>query len=625
MSERTDQSTQETESQAQSSPRVVSKPATPTGSTAKRAADAFISPRVLDQNAYDQISTELRGIMTETADRAVALREAAEHADETRKQLSEATQSNREQLALTAKLLKALNAKAESLDSAISTAESKIDATAELESGANVVLVDAMQRLEECVSIRIDELVDGMQADIQSRIDSVVDNALTAAIEERIISASEQVRERAAEQIEIAKGTINSLSEAADERLVELERRGAVATRGLEDAINDAKINPEDLIEQARTAVTQNTKEVLEHALGPAIAKIKGTGQSIDTEMQNASKKAIEDAKNAVALVRDETVADLASKTASLDKLLKQVSQAHQEMRDELHTGATLHLVRMREAIDDATSLLGYNPTKGQQPPETPAPNSLEAVVRRTLATRNETQDLMRRLESATGEAKVRADDIEESVLSAVNVFNDLLAKKAQLDRVIEDAITRSNAASESLSEQAQRSKQIVDPVIAVRDEVERLTQQLESMVDEGRTIAQIADTACEDLRSANATAAEATANLGPWKRVLIDADADAPLPDGLQKIATKFRDEIGRPLIKMASAMNMVASGAETELRPTEGGAQIVISQRAKKPNPQSSQQPQSSSRAKAGTESGHIPPLQVLNFRSGQGRASA
>lgn len=604
MPEQQNQASQNAQSQT-GQPPVVSKQISPAG-------DAFISPRVLDQNAYDQFSSELRSIMDETASRAEALRQAAVHADKTCIELSEATNTNREQLALTAKLLKALNAKAESVESTLTNIETRSVepqeapqfSTEQLNQTVQAVVDQALanaldstkKQIDNYLINRIQHTSKEVENTFNERLDTLVDNALSAAAEERIISAVNSIESQTSNHVQAVKNSFESLSEAADERLSELERRSAIATRELEDRIKDAKIDPSELVDTAREGINAQVQEVLSEALGPALAKLKGTANSLNEALNIKAQHAVSNAKQTVATVRDETVAELTNKSTDLNQILEQAHTAQQELKDELHRGATMHIVRMRETIEDATKLLGYDPTKGNQPPEAPAKHTLEHVVRRALASRDSTQELIRRLDAATGEAQVRADDIEESVLSAVNIFNDLLTKKGELDRVIADAMKQAQNASVKLSHQKTQSENLLTPIVDAQQAVEQLSKKLDASIQEGRTIAQIADQSRDELTSANATATQAIANLGPWKRLLIDAEADAPLPEGLQHIADKFRDEIGRPLIKMASAMNMLAAGADAAFQPTKDGAQIVISQQQKpatKPKTQTPQMP--------------------------------
>jgi len=239
-------------------PALISKPVRMESGLKKTGERVFVSPRVVDEQAFNEFSMELRGLIDEVRAVQSELDSSRSAAAETAKELSGSQSKYRQHLELTTKLLKALTAKSAEVEQTLAKLEARSARVEQIEqriAGSldekiavfEASLDDRLKRAEESYGERLTALesrfeerrsgiereMGEMEEQFRARIEEQR-ASLEAAVTEQIEQARVDLSERATET---ARATIDRLSEereAATGTIAELEtaRRELAAATG---------------------------------------------------------------------------------------------------------------------------------------------------------------------------------------------------------------------------------------------------------------------------------------------------------------------------------------------------------------------------------------------------------
>lgn len=359
-------------------------------------AEVFLSPRVIDQTAFEAYASRLRGMIDELRAEASAARAAAEANAASAAALRELDRKTKSQAELAAKLLRAVNQRAEQLDAATAKAADHARVAQLFEAEAERIVAECAGRFRA----RLDAAIDEKSADLQRRAGASSASLLA--------------------------------------RLTELESACARAERVLGDASSGAGL----------TGAAARVERALEHA--------SGAESRLDAARERAER-----AVNGLAAALDSSVA-LAEQTAARQSALDQ------SLREAIRAcAATEH--GLMERLNEARAMH----------------QGAEAFVER--------------LRGATAEARRAIDRAEGLAGRAAAAASSMHAAAREMD--------------------------------------------------------------------------DAAARLEPWRRVLIDEAECDDLPAPLARLIDQVRHELGQDLAKMASAMSLIARGAQTSVRAGRGG----------------------------------------------------
>lgn len=228
-------------------PALISKPVSLDSGLKKTGERVFVSPRVVDEQAFNEFSMELRGLIDEVRAAQAELDSSRAAASETAKDLSGSQSKYRQHLELTTKLLKALTAKsaeveqtmtkldgfasraeqierraAGSLDEKMSAFEASLEERLKRAEAAYGDQLAAMETRFEQQRSRLEREMAEMEDQFRARIDeqrASIEAEVTAQIEQARVDLSERATETARTTIDRLTGE----REAATNTIAELE------------------------------------------------------------------------------------------------------------------------------------------------------------------------------------------------------------------------------------------------------------------------------------------------------------------------------------------------------------------------------------------------------------------
>ncbi|MBL0926481.1 MAG: hypothetical protein IBJ11_02360 [Phycisphaerales bacterium] len=184
----------------------------------------FLSPRVVDQAAFDEYAARLRQMLARMTQHAQALAQAVQSAGSAQRQLEEAGGRQKTHLEINTKLLKALNAKVTEVQGLAGRLDEHAGMERRLESLLTSRAAELERKLEESVA-RFNEEIDSALATRRQ--------ALAAAVQ-RMDLLQRDLETKAAEAV---SQTLARLAEEADRTVAELSRRVASSAEMLDHLI----------------------------------------------------------------------------------------------------------------------------------------------------------------------------------------------------------------------------------------------------------------------------------------------------------------------------------------------------------------------------------------------------
>jgi DNA repair exonuclease SbcCD ATPase subunit len=241
--------------------------------------EVFLTPRVIDQGAFEELSGSLKSLVREAATEAASLRATLDTATRVRADAAEGAGKQRATLELSSKLLKALTARAESVEHTL----------ARIESGR-----EALDRL----SLESERMVAARLAAVETGLREAADR-----IEYRVAQAT-HAGTRAADGLEGIVSRAERLA-STEGGLADVVARGEAATDRLDDAA--------ERLDRIHTDATISTSRLAE-SLGGSMKLLDGLEargmtlvRTVETAMARAERTA-QDAMDRAAAVR--TLAD---------------------------------------------------------------------------------------------------------------------------------------------------------------------------------------------------------------------------------------------------------------------------------------------------------------------------
>lgn len=316
--------------------------------------EVFLSPRVVDREAFNDFSGSLRKLIEEAAEQRAALREAAAGATTAQQALKDAAGKNQPKLEAAIRALQLLDQRAGDAERALSAA---LEASAGLQAARDEILDLARQKGDELAE-RIGSLVSAGEA----RLTTVLERAEATARArfDELESRARAAEERLAKLLEHAESAASRLGEQAETRvthaearltrkMAELEAWSADFLRRCEDRVAEeqdrAAATGQDLMRQAADAHAQ--AESISADLRVLITR----GESLTAPDAPGSLSAA--IKSAMGL-RDET-ARAASEAA---RSIEHARAASAELADSIaaHSDQIDHLSEVSESLREAVA-----------------------------------------------------------------------------------------------------------------------------------------------------------------------------------------------------------------------------------------------------------------------------
>lgn len=250
---------------ADSRPSGLTKPTPIEAGRGSASERVFVSPRVVDEQAFREFSSELRSMIDEVRGAQAELISAGDAASATAKSLSGSQDKYRQHLELTTKLLKALTAKSSEVETTLSKLDERLEATRDAEAGVERAIEAKVKAFEG----KLEERLSKAEAEYERRL-----NELQESFESRKASLEQAWSEQESavrEQIESQRVFVQTgLSAQADEIETMLKERASELTAGIGRSLSEERERAEQaLIElrEQREAFAGETGESLDNTL----------------------------------------------------------------------------------------------------------------------------------------------------------------------------------------------------------------------------------------------------------------------------------------------------------------------------------------------------------------------
>ena len=323
--------------------------------------EIFLSPRVVDRQAFHEFSQTLKEMIDQAANGADVLRSAAADADRSRESLRDSMASQQAKLDLAGK--------------AIATIDSRTDQTRRLIDGAN----SAVSKIDE-IRVKADALIEDRIARLAARIDEVMRSAEAkiAAIDERLAPMIHEADRR----IQALNGNIDAelapsiaglqhLCERADEIIGVPGSEGA-GRGGLNDLVQRAERAKEEAgfavrqLESVREQ-SEEAKRILSEAVASSVplidevASVQGHLEStvaravkLTTTTQETLTKQLDDQRTSAESSLGRLNSDCQRLKTELSETVEQATLARRAATQAAITGeeAAGHLTRLLDRLE---------------------------------------------------------------------------------------------------------------------------------------------------------------------------------------------------------------------------------------------------------------------------------
>lgn len=216
----------------------------------------FVTPRVIDQNAFDELSGTLRRLIDQAEHAGKDLEVCVEKVGEAKRDQTKSTEQLQERLRLSARMLKAFQSQIARTESAI----------AELTS---------QEEKSHAIEQRVDEAVNSAQQRIDAAVDAALER-LEQRLHERIASALQEMDREIEERAEPARRVMEEIEAItpAAERLTEIAEQAECTVASMSHRVATLAV---DLAERTDT-------------VEPLIARTEAAAMQLDEQVQQTEQ-----------------------------------------------------------------------------------------------------------------------------------------------------------------------------------------------------------------------------------------------------------------------------------------------------------------------------------------------
>ncbi len=357
-------------------PAVLTKPVALGVGLSSGSERIFVSPRVVDEQAFGEFSSELRALLEQMREAQAELERAGASAAGTTKELQGSQAKYRQHLELTTKLLKAMTAKSAEVEQTLAKLEARSERAEQIEAraaglleakvaGFETKLEDRLKKAEASYEQRLAALESRFEQrrasleremdEFESRVRAKTDeqrSSLEAEVSARIREAESELSARASEAARDTLERLGTEQEAAARAIAELE-----SAREALSSVTAASL--ENTLEQLREACGIASKLVGWDPADPASNPDEPCEGSLG-ELLRRSVSVKEDADWSVrrlGSLRDQARAAVDELGETLDGSVALLDQLHaQRKRVEAEIG---ELLERSSAIDGAAGAQG--------------------------------------------------------------------------------------------------------------------------------------------------------------------------------------------------------------------------------------------------------------------------
>lgn len=306
--------------------------------TAEGAENMLLSPRVIDQNAFDDLAGTLRNLIDNAENVGRGLEQCVKHAGGVKQEQDKSAEQLQERLRLSARMLKAFQSQIVRTESAIAELTSREEHFFSVEQQAE----HAVESMKKRIDGVIDTVMDRFQQQLEERI--------TAALErmDREIDARVNRLQIITDEVDALAPALDRLNEVAEHAEVSVVSKAYRAAELVVDLVDRGRAI-EELIARSKSASTRLEDELLVSAL--QIDELNEQSGLIGDRLEAACQRG--ESTHEV-LSQQIEAAHIASRELSIDV---QACEALETLLEELKPWQGLTLDRDVEADDGEVKL----------------------------------------------------------------------------------------------------------------------------------------------------------------------------------------------------------------------------------------------------------------------------
>ena len=472
------------------------------------AKDVMLTPRVLDQSAYESLSNALGAQIEKASEILSELRERFDQAKDSRGQATKASASLQERLRVSARMLKAFQTQIDSVQeclSALGTTKEEADKTStkltNQSSEVETTYQEASKRFEKTIEELFDKRLNRFEEQLTRReaaVKGMVDQV--AESRQRMETLLGESQERVTNLVTETEKIVNEMHAGAQNHIQSLtgETKTAVDT-----LLKDSQTRLNELIERNEGLVE------------PMVAESKKQVMSLLDKTSKRAETIAGEAKRIVQKLLSDT-------EARVESLQSKSKESVETLQNDASNRADIMLSEVKQSLDSIGKLVN----EAEKTAADTAMKSAKAAGRVEKASTDMVQIMV--------QAKQARNLLDKDLLKAIEATDDL----------------------------AQRSEKICKSVRSGKDELESAAQRLEycsSRIDE-------ADKKRVHLEKTRLTLAKLLEKLKPWEELLRGTDSSQGVgPHSLLHVLDRVRGDLSEDASRLSFTMKQLAENLDS------------------------------------------------------------
>ena len=422
--------------------------------------EVFLSPRVVDQRAFEEFSGALKTLVRDAAQQKAALESSSVEVKELGQQLRDAT--------------KELQAKVETAVRVVPTLDQRVARAEEAASRAEAQLAERERMVREAVASHV--TVD------REMLERALAAHLPEILRERLHELTRELAQKAIESVPAAAKAIEDARGRAYQARVAFEESIALAAEQSRAKADEARTNLETSVRQAIDLAGEHATR-LDSMYVETLRKLdERAAEAVQQAQENAAKAATAAAGHAI---------DAARQTGSmLDKLLGETPARIAEFEDRAGLVVTEMEKRVARAGAQAREMVRsveqIDASRVQELEKSLSSKAGEAIAQ-IKAALTQADAMGRQLASLAQQADLARQHLADSVLGSADRIDTMEKQLGELrqgqDLVrqsLHDALTRAQEADTALAAQAARIGTALEQ--STQPTLNRLTSQVQQM-----------------------------------------------------------------------------------------------------------------------------------------------
>lgn len=490
-------------------------------SAGEAISEVFLSPRVVDREAFNDYSSSLRRLIEDASGQAEALRAAGTDAQLAREQLKDIAGKTGPRIDAAIRALTAVEKRADEAQAMVQTARDAARGLELLRAQTEAALADGLSRIE---------------AEAGRRVAAAIER-LEEAERRRLALADEHTR-AAVEQIETAAAHV---SRHLDQQSAAASERARAAGAEAEARLANVKLELDPRLDEARRAAEQRLE---------ALAR--------DIEQRAA-----------------QTEENLQNLTARLDE--RQVvawtcaNEIHRKLEDA--TARATALMGLRSPLDaDADRGAG----------EAKRPGTVRELLETIHRGRDEASLAIGQLRSVVEQAAQARSQLGEAIVGGAGQIDQLRSMADELRVSVDRSLATADAAQSTLlTRRAELSGLLEGPLAQVHAVTDQIREQIGTVVGQVEQSRRASREAAEAAHGLIERLSALLDRVEPWRGVLLEeAGRDAGvegLPGPLRAIVQTVRGELAGDVARIALALEQITRKTGTVAQRLHSGELAV------------------------------------------------